>query len=203
MSLRLKRYRLNCSKPGCAFEKVLPLFHSSDKYLLSDKTTVSADAFYVDGWCNSCKDFCKIFSPKSLAQIKTEMFDIEDRFNKSGFLGFNKTRSHSDISLFERNKKILDLLIKRKNNSPKCMACNGEDIKILDIETLFNHKTPHPNCSGHFTIEEGLLVIGSKLGYGSISFKNFDELAYKEEYEYERAKKGRLLDENDNFLSHL
>jgi len=203
MSLRLKCYRLKCSESGCAFEKVLPLVRSSDRYLLSDKTTIDVDALCVDGWCNSCKGFCKIFSPKSLSQIKTEMFDIEDRFNNSGFLGFNKIRSHQDEWLFERNKKILDFLIKRKNNSSKCTVCNGEDIKIWDIEVLINHKTPHPNCTGHFTVEEGLLVIGSKLGFCGISFTNFDELAYKEEYEYARAKRGRLFDENDNFLSHL
>lgn len=202
MSFRLTKYRITCSKIGCRFDKVLPLLGSNDKYLLSDNTTINAYEVRVDGWCNTCNDFCKIFAPKSLDQIKSEMFDIEDRYNNSGFLGFNKKRSIEDVELFELNKKILDLLRKRKSTFHKCVVCNGEDIKIFNIQTLLNHKILHPNCTGYFIIEKGTLVIGSNLGYGRTSFTHFDESAYGQAYTNSVQNKGQLLDVDDNVLSN-
>jgi len=130
------------------------------------------------------------------------MIDIEDRYNNSGFFGFNKKRSNEDIELFEMNKKILDLLRKRKITSQKCVVCNGENVKIYSIETLLNHKILHPNCTGYFKIEKGVLVIGSNLGYGHTSFSNFDESAYAQAYMSSVRNKGQLLDEDDNVLSN-
>ena len=200
MSFRIKKYRLTCSKIGCAFNKTLPLYGSKDQYLLSDGTKVSASHFRKDGWCNTCREYCEIFAPKSLEQIKFEINAIENRFNNSGFWGFNKKRPPEDVELFDLNKKVLDILRRRKVIENICTLCHGTDVEFWGIEDFVNYKISHPNCSGHFKIEEGVLVIGSNLGYGGTSFKNLNENKFREEYINWTRQSGKLLDPNDTIL---
>jgi|GEM_PF-4297152 len=201
MSFRLKKYRLTCSKIGCRYHKILPLYSSGDKYLLSDNSTISTDYFSADGWCETCNSYQKIFSPKSIEQIKIETFDIENRYNKSGFLGFGKVKSQAEIDLWELNKKILDVLRRRNNIFQYCYKCKGTDINIWDIKTVLNHKIIHPKCGGIFQIEEGLIVIGSNLGYAGSTFTG-QETEIREEYLNSRNKKGKLLDPNDKIIAY-
>ena len=201
MSLRIKKYRLTCTKIGCTFAKTLPLYNSKDNYLLSDGTKFSVNYFRVDGWCKKCNDYCQIFAPKDLAKIKSEIYDIENRFNNSGFLGFNKKRSPEDIELFNLNKKIIDILRRRKIVTNMCTSCNGTDITFFDFESFISSKIPHQNCSGHFQLEEGFLIIGSNLCYATTSFKNINESEFRDEYTNWMLQKGKLLDPNDRVLS--
>jgi len=197
LSLRFPIYRLTCSRPDCSFDAVLPLRVLSDKYLLSDGSTVHASVFRKDGWCFTCNDVRKIFSPKSLALIRAELSDIEDRYNRSGFLGFNKKRPQADIDLFDLNREILDVLRRRSNPAPKCVVCNGFDVVTWEVKNFLSERIVHPGCSGQLRVEEGIFVIGSNLGYGGTTFSDFDETAHKAAYLKTRDSKGRLLDAND------
>jgi hypothetical protein len=200
MSFRIKKYRLTCSKIGCEFNKTLPLYSSKDQYLLSDNTKISVNYFRKDGWCNTCQDYRQLFSPKSLEQIKIEVNAIENRFNNSGFLGFNKKRLPEDVELFDLNNKILDVLRRRTVISNICTICRGSDLAFWDTETFIKNKISHPNCSGHFKIEEGVLIIGSNLGYGGTSFSNLNETEFRHDYINWTRQKGNLFDSNDNIL---
>lgn len=201
MSFRIKKYRLTCKKLGCTYNKLLPLGSSGDQYLLSDNSTISTEFFSVDGWCETCNSYQKIFAPKSLEQIKVETLDIENRYNKSGFLGFGKVRSQADIDLWELNKKILDVLRRRDDKSIRCYQCRGSEINIWSIETFTNHKIIHPKCGGIFQIEEGLIVLGSNLAYAGSTFTG-NEKETRDEYLNSRKNKSRLLDPNDKFIAY-
>lgn len=143
----------------------------------------------------------KIFSPKSIEKIKIETFEIENRYNKSGFLGFGKVKSQADIDLWELNKKILDVLRRRNNIYQCCYNCKGTDINIWDIKTFLNYEIIHPKCGGIFQIEEGLIVLGSNLGYAGSTFTG-QENEIREEYLSSRNIKGKLLDPNDKIVSY-
>ena len=110
MSFRLKVFRLTCSKIGCGYHKLLPINNSQDEYLLSDNTTIPAHHFHAGGWCGNCNDYRIIYSPKPLEKIKSEMLDIENRYNNSGFMGLFKEKPKMDVELWELNSKILDIL---------------------------------------------------------------------------------------------
>jgi hypothetical protein len=201
VSFRLKKYRLTCAKTGCRYHKILPLYSSGDEYLLSDNSTISIDFFSADGWCETCNSYQKIFSPKSIEQIKIETFDIENRYNKSGFLGFAKVRSQTDIELWELNKKILDVLRRRTDISQCCYKCQGTNINIWDIKTFLTHRIIHPKFGGIFQIKEGLIVIGSNLAYAGSTFTD-QEAEIRGEYLSSRNIKGKLLDPNDKIIAY-
>lgn len=201
MSFRIKKYRLTCSKIGCTYHKLLPLHSSGDQYLLSDNSTISADFFSVDGWCETCDSYQRIFAPKSVEQIKVETIDIEKRYNNSGFLGFGKVKPQADIDLWELNKKILDVLRRRNDNTIRCYQCKGTNVNIWNTDTFKNHKIIHPKCGGIFKIEEGLIVLGSNLAYAGTTF-NDSETQIREEYLSSRKNKGRLLDPQDKFIAN-
>jgi hypothetical protein len=204
MSFRIKKYRLTCSKIGCTYHKILPLYSSRDQYLLTDNSTISTDYFSVEGWCETCDAYQKIFWPKSIEQIKVEIFDIENRYKNSGFLGFGKVKSQKDIELWNLNYQILDVLRRRKKNINCCYKCKGTIFHIWGVETFLNYKINHPKCGGIFKIEEGEILIGSNLAYAGTSFKGW-ETETREEYLNSRKAKGngRLLDPDDKVIAFL
>ena len=82
-----------------------------------------------------------------------------------------------------------------------CTSCNGTDITFFGFESFISSKIPHQNCSGHFQLEEGFLIIGSNLCYATTSFKNINESEFRDEYTNWMLQKGKLLDPNDRVLS--
>ncbi len=199
MSLRVKKYRLFCSKAGCGYHKILPLYSTNDHYLLSDNGQISATYFRIDGWCNSCNDFTNIFHPKNINKISSEIHDIENRYNRSGFLGFFKERSPEDIELWELNKKILDVLRRRTDKTSKCCVCQGVDFRVLELNNLQHSKVIHPKCGGHLEVEEGTLFIGSNLVYIRSSFKHKDK-EIEQEFNKSTSVRAKLLGPNDEFI---
>ncbi len=199
MSLRVKKYRVFCSEAGCGYHKILPLYSANDYYLLSDNGQISASYFRIDGWCNSCSDFTKIFLPKNIQKISSEIHDIENRYNRSGFLGFFKERSPEDIELWELNKKILDVLRKRIDTTSKCCVCHGVDFKVFEIKNLQHSKIIHPKCGGQLEVEEGTLFIGSNLIYIRSTFMHKDK-EIEQEYTKSMSMRARFLGPNDEFI---